>query len=125
MQTIMSEVVRPQYLNHHGNLFGGYALQMMDTAAFTAATRLARKTMVTVAVDNVQFVAPVRHGEIVELIAEVVKTGRTSVTVDIHMYAESLLEGERRLSGTARFVFVAVDEDGKTVPLDLASEQVV
>jgi uncharacterized protein (TIGR00369 family) len=115
--TRMVEVVFPQHLNHHGNLFGGQALRMMDTAAFTAATRRARRTMMTVAVENVRFVAPVRHGEIVEMIATVPETGRTSVTVDVEMLAEALLTGERRQCGTARFVLVAVDDEGRPTPI--------
>lgn len=115
--TRMIEVVFPQHLNHHGNLFGGQALRMMDTAAFTAATRRARRTMMTVAVENVRFVAPVRHGEIVEIIARVAATGTTSVTVDVEMLAETLLSGTRRQCGTARFVLVAVDEDGRSTPI--------
>lgn len=115
--TRMVEVVFPQHLNHHGNLFGGHALQIMDTAAFTAATRRARRTMMTVAVENVRFIEPVHHGEIVELVAVVPNTGRTSVTVDVEMFAEALISGERRLCGTARFVFVAVDDDGNATPI--------
>ncbi len=73
----MVEVVYPQHLNHHGTLFGGEALRMMDTAAFVAATRRTRRTMVTVAVEP----------------------------------------GERRRCGRGRFVFVAVDEHGRSVAL--------
>ena len=116
-QTRMSEVVFPQHLNHHGNLFGGQALRMMDTAAFTAATRRARRTMMTIAVENVRFIAPVCHGEIVEMIATVATTGRSSVTVDVEMLAEELLSGTRRQCGTARFVLVAVDDHGRPTPI--------
>ena len=115
--TRMVDIVFPQYLNHHGNLFGGQALRMMDTAAFTAATRRARCTMMTVAVENVRFVAPVRHGEIVEMVATVVKTGRTSITVNVEMLAEALLSGIQRQCGTARFVLVAVDDQGRATPI--------
>jgi len=111
------EVVYPQHLNHQGNLFGGEALRMMDTAAFVAATRRARRTMVTVAVERVAYEAPVHHGEIVEIEAIVADTGRTSVTIDVEMHAEVLLTGSRRRCGTGRFVFAAVDERGTSVPL--------
>ncbi len=109
------EVVFPQHLNHHGNLFGGEALRMMDTAAFVAATRRARRTMVTVAVERVGYEAPVHHGEIVEIVASIAATGNSSVTVDVELVAEALLSGERRRCGHGRFVFAAVDEHGRSV----------
>jgi len=109
--TRIVEVVFPGHLNHQGNLFGGEALRMMDTAAFVAATRRARRTMVTVAVQNVRYIAPVREGEIVEMTATVAATGRTSVTVDVEMVAEALLSGERQRCGEGRFVFAAVQND--------------
>lgn len=105
------EVVFPQHLNHHGTLFGGEALRMMDTAAFVAATRRARRTMVTVGVKEVAYEAPVRHGEIVEIIASIAGTGRTSVTIDVEMIAEALLSGERRRCGRGRFTFASVEEN--------------
>jgi acyl-CoA hydrolase len=107
------EVVYPGHLNHHGTLFGGETLRMMDTAAFVAATRHARRTMVTVAVGRVEYEAPVHEGEIVEIDAEVSGTGRSSVTVEVEMHAETLLTGARRRCGRGRFVFVALDEDGR------------
>jgi acyl-CoA hydrolase len=111
------EVVFPQHLNHHGNLFGGEALRMMDTAAFVAATRRARRTMVTVAVEHVAYEAPVGHGEIVEIAATIDGTGRSSVTVAVELIAEALLSGERRRCGNGRFVFAAVDEHGRSVAI--------
>jgi acyl-CoA hydrolase len=111
------EVVFPQHLNHHGTLFGGEALRMMDTAAFVAATRRARRTMVTVGVEHVAYEAPVRHGEIVEIAASVAATGRSSVTIDVEMTGEALLSGERRRCGRGRFTFASVDEHGRSVEL--------
>jgi len=116
--TRMVEVVFPQFLNHHGTLFGGQALRMMDTAAFVAATRRARRTMVTVGVEDVAFTAPVRHGEIVEVAAQVSTVGRSSVTVEVEMTAEELLSGTRTRTGHGRFILVALDEQGQTVPVD-------
>lgn len=116
-ETRMTEVVFPQQLNHHGTLFGGEALSMMDRAAFVAATRHCRSEAVTIAVDQVDYVAPVRHGEIVEVLARVVATGRTSMTVQVSMVSEELLSGERRLCGKGRFVFVALDDAGTPIPV--------
>ncbi|HVW19455.1 MAG TPA: acyl-CoA thioesterase [Solirubrobacteraceae bacterium] len=113
----MVQVVYPQHLNHHGTLFGGEALRMMDTAAFVAATRRARRAMVTVAVENVTYEAPVHHGEIVEIDATVTGVGRTSVTVEVEMHAEQPLSGDRRRCGNGRFVFVALGAEGDPTPV--------
>jgi acyl-CoA hydrolase len=113
--TRMTDIVMSEHLNHRGTLFGGVALSMMDRAAFVAATRHSRQTVVTVGVDHVDYVAPVHIGEIVEVLAEVTATGRTSMTIDVTMVAEVLLSGERRLCGTGRFVFVAIGADERPV----------
>lgn len=112
-ETRMVEVVFPDQTNHLGTLFGGHALRMMDMAAAVAAHRHARTTMVTVATDDVEFVHPVRHGEIAELTARPVSSGTTSLTVGVEMVAEDLLSGDRRLCARGRFVFVALGEDGR------------
>jgi acyl-CoA hydrolase len=113
--TRMTDIVMSEHLNHRGTLFGGVALSMMDRSAFVAATRHSRQTVVTVGVDEVDYVAPVHIGEIVEVLAEVTATGRTSMTIDVTMIAEVLLSGERRLCGTGRFVFVAIGADDRPV----------
>lgn len=116
-ETRLVQVVMPEMLNHHGTMFGGHALRMMDVAGFVAATRHCREETVTVRVDEVEYLAPVRHGEIVEVVAHVVDVGRTSMTVEVRMVAEALLSGERRLCGRGRFRFVALDAEGRPVPV--------
>ncbi|HEX6140151.1 MAG TPA: acyl-CoA thioesterase [Candidatus Limnocylindria bacterium] len=111
------ELVFPHLTNHIGTLFGGHALAMMDKAAFLSATRFSRRSMVTVASDRVEFKVPVRAGQIVELVARVVRVGRTSVTVSVQMFAEDLLTPRRVLATHGSFVFVAVDEDGHPIPV--------
>ncbi len=115
--TRMTDIVLPEQLNHRGTLFGGVALSMMDRAAFVAATRHSRQTVVTVGVEQVDYVAPVHIGEIVEVVAEVIATGRTSMTIDVTMVAEVLLTGERRLCGTGHFVFVAIGPDDRPIEI--------
>ena len=107
------EIVFPTHTNNYNTLFGGHALSLMDRLAYIVSSRYARRHMVTVASEKVEFRNPVNEGDLVELIGKVVRAGRTSVTVDIDMYSENLLSGERELCTTAEFVMVAVDEDGK------------
>jgi uncharacterized protein (TIGR00369 family) len=106
------ELILPDQTNHYGTLFGGQALGLMDKAGFLAASRFARRTMVTVASDRVEFKVPVRAGQMVELVARVSRVGRTSATTEVEMYVEDLLTGDRRLATSGTFVFVALDESG-------------
>jgi uncharacterized protein (TIGR00369 family) len=114
----LAELVMPNHTNHHGNLFGGHALGLMDHAGWVAATRCARRTMVTVASERVEFKVPVVAGQMVELVARVTRVGRTSVTVAVDMYAETVATGERRLATSGSFVFVAIDDDGRPTPVE-------
>jgi acyl-CoA hydrolase len=119
----LAEIVMPNVTNHIGTLFGGHALGLMDHAGWLAATRFARRTMVTVASDRVEFKVPVKAGQLVELVARVSRVGRTSVTVAVDMYAEDLASGDRRLATSGSFVFVAIDDAGNAVPIDGADER--
>jgi acyl-CoA hydrolase len=109
----MIEMVFPDQTNHYGTLFGGHALRLMDKAAFVAASRYSRRTVVTACSERVDFKNAVQHGNLVELNASVIATGRTSMTVAVALFAEDLLSGERRLCAEGRFVLVALDEDGR------------
>jgi acyl-CoA hydrolase len=114
----LAEIIMPNRTNHHGTLFGGHALGLMDHAGWVAATRCARRTMVTVASDRVEFKVPVRAGQLVELVAKVSRLGTTSVTVGVDMFAEDVATGERRLATSGSFVFVAIDDDGRPIPIE-------
>ena len=111
------EMVFPEQTNHYGTLYGGQALALMDKAAFIAASRYSRRAVVTASSERVDFHVPVRQGQLVELLACVVATGRTSITVEVKLYSEDLLTGERQLATQGRFVLVAIDADGRTLPV--------
>ncbi len=104
------ELVFPGDTNHHGTLFGGAGLALMDRIAFIAATRHGRVPFVTASCDRVDFQAPARVGELVELVASVTRVGRKSMTVGVEMIAEDLLGGDRRLCTRGSFSMVAVPE---------------
>jgi acyl-CoA hydrolase len=118
----MIEMVFPDQTNHYGTLFGGHALRLMDKAAFVAASRHARKTVVTACSERVDFRAAVRHGSLIELSASVVATGRTSMTVSVDLVAEDLLSGDRQLCAQGRFVLVAMDENQRPTAVPQVSE---
>ncbi len=107
------EMVFPDHTNHLGTLFGGQALAWMDMAAFIAASRYARRTVVTARSEQVDFQLPVRQGQLVETIARVVAVGNTSMQVEVELVAEDLLSGERELCTRGRFVMIALDARGR------------
>lgn len=111
------EIVFPHHANHLGTLFGGQALAWMDKAAFVAATRYARRTVVTARSEQVDFHVPVRQGELVELIARVVKVGRSSMRVEVELHTEDAHAGKRHLCTRGHFVMIALDADGKPSPI--------
>lgn len=118
----IAHLVMPNETNHLGTLFGGVALGLMDHAAFVAASRLARRTAVTVSVDRIDFKVPVHAGDLVEVEARVVGVGRTSMTIEVELSAENLLTGERRQATTGRFVFVALGDDGNPTPVSRSED---
>jgi len=117
-ETRMVEMVFPNQTNHYGTLFGGHALELMDKSAFITASRYARKAMVTASSERVDFRVPVKHGHLVEVIGKIARRGTTSVTVNVELFAENLLSGEKQLCAEGSFVLVAVDEHNKPVQLD-------
>lgn len=117
----MVDIVFPPQTNHYGTLYGGDALKMMGKAAFIAATRHARAVMVMAASDRIDFTSPIREGEMVELIAQVRMTGRSSVRVAVDLEAENLMSGSRRRAASAIFTMVAVDSRGRPEPIERLS----
>jgi uncharacterized protein (TIGR00369 family) len=112
-----TEIVFPQDTNAHGTLFGGKALSMMDVVGGIAAMRACRKPVVTASIDRIDFKEPIRTGEFVETIARVVKIGRTSITIEVELWAEHPTSGQRRLSTVGKFIYVAIDAEGKPTPV--------
>jgi acyl-CoA hydrolase len=110
-------MVVPNQANHYGTLFGGEALRLMDMAAFVAASRHARKPVMTASSEKIDFHVPVRQGQLAEVIGRVSRAGRTSMTVEVELWAEDLLTGARQLCTKGSFVLVAVDERGRPVPI--------
>ena len=112
-RTTISKAVFPQTTNHHDTLFGGTALQWMDEVSFIAATRFSRQRIVTVSSDKIDFQHAVPAGTLVELTAEVIEVGRTSLKVEVNVLVESMyLDGQDKAI-TGYFTFVAIDDNKK------------
>ncbi len=116
-ETRVTHVVFPGDTNHHGTLFGGEALSFMDSAAFIAATRYCRRKVVTRHLDAMEFSRAIPQGSLVELVARVVRTGRSSMTVLVELFIEQMYSEHRELGCAGTFVLVAIDDDGQPTPV--------
>lgn len=111
------ELVLPNDTNTLGNLMGGRLLHLMDIIAAIAAQRHSGRTVVTASVDSVDFKSAIRLGEVVALTAVVNRAFTTSMEVGIEVFAENNRTGERRHCNSAYYTFVAVDTDGRPIPV--------
>lgn len=108
--TSLIDIVFPGDTNHHGTLFGGTGLALMDRVAFIAATRFGRAPFVTASCERIDFRQPARIGHIVEFSARPVKAGRRSLTVEVEMAAETIVGRQRHICTRGTFHMVAVPE---------------
>lgn len=109
--------VLPPDTNAYGTLFGGKLMAHIDDVAAIAAIRHARKPVVTASTDSVDFIEPVREGDSVCIEAFVTWTHNTSMEVFVKAVTEDLLTGNRKVCTTAFLTFVAIDENGRPVPV--------
>lgn len=113
----MNELVMPNDTNPLGNLMGGRLMQWMDVCSAISAQRHCNRNVVTVAADSIEFKNAIKLGEVVVIEGEVTRTFTSSMEIAMEVWAENLRTGERRLCTTSFYTFVAVDADGKTVPV--------
>jgi acyl-CoA thioesterase YciA len=107
----------PADTNPLGDIFGGWIMSLMDGAAKMSATRHAGCRVVTAAVSNIAFLAPIKVGDTVCCYTELKRTGRSSLTLDVEVWVLRQGQGERVKVTDAEFTFVAVDEAGRPRPL--------
>lgn len=103
----------PAHANHYGSVHGGLILKLADEAAFVAATKHARKNVVVVSMDAVEFKHPVNVGDLLTLKASIFHVGRTSMDVEVEIEAEKIKEGRRLKVGSAYLTMVALDKKGR------------
>ncbi len=113
----------PTDTNLTGDIFGGWLMSMMDLAGKMTATRRAGGRVVTVAVASMKFLRPVKVGDVVCCYTNVVRVGRTSITLAIETWALRQGQGERIQVTDAEFTFVAVDGDGRPKALGPANPE--
>jgi acyl-CoA hydrolase len=112
-----AQLMMPQHANVLGHVFGGVVLSMMDTTAAVSAIRHARLACVTVSVDRVDFREPIHVGDLVIMKSSVNYVGRTSMEIGVRVETENLVTGIRRHTNSCYLTFVAVDRNGRPVPV--------
>ena len=116
--TTLRALMMPADTNHQGTVFGGVILSRIDQAGYLEARRHGQHRWVTLTMESVQFHAPVFTGDVVSFLTRTIRTGRSSVTVEIRVEAERRVRQDTVLVTDARLVMVAVDEDLKPIPFD-------
>lgn len=111
----MTELVLPNHTNQLGNLLGGQLMHWIDICAALASAKHSQRVCVTASVDKIDFLHPIKLGNVVTLIASVNRAFKTSMEVGVKVFAESHIEGTRIHTNTAFLTFVSVDENGKPV----------
>jgi len=107
----------PADTNPAGDIFGGWVLSQMDIAGSLAAVERARGRVVTIAVEAMSFIAPVKVGDILCVYTRIEKTGTTSITVAMEAWARRNRLADRVKVTEGRFVYVALGDDGRKRPL--------
>jgi acyl-CoA hydrolase len=119
----MVEIVLPNDANPMGSLLGGRLMHWIDLAGALAAFRHTRSYVVTASIDHLDFRFPVRVGDIVVLKSSVNRAFGTSMEVGVKVWVENALTGERHHVSSAYLTFVAVDRQGRKVPVPAAGPQ--
>jgi acyl-CoA hydrolase len=113
----MVQVVQPEDANPMGVAFGGKVVQWMDLAGGVAATRHARRPVVTASIDHLSFLAPIHVGDFVLIRAAVNYAGKTSMEVGVTIEVEDPLTGQRQRATRGYLTFVALDGRGQPTPV--------
>ena len=107
----------PADTNPSGDMFGGWIMSLMDSAGAITATRRADGRVVTAAVSNIAFLHPVKSGDVVCCYTDLVKTGRSSITLGVEVWVLRQGCGPRIRVTQAEFTFVALDDHGRPRPV--------
>jgi len=117
---VLRVVPGPSDINANGHIFGGWVLSQMDIAGGIVASRVCRGACATVAIEAMEFIAPIHLRDIISVYAHVERRGRTSVAIRIEVIASRDVEGREVKVTSGLFTFVALDAGMKPRPLPAA-----
>ncbi len=116
-ELVIRTIAMPADTNPSGDIFGGWIMSQMDLGSGILASKTARCRVVTVAVEGMSFLQPVRVGDTIACYARVESIGRSSMKIPVEVWAQRYRQTERTLVTRAVFTYVAVDESGRPVPV--------
>ena len=121
-ELVLKVIPLPADCNANGDIFGGWVMAQVDLAGSVLPARRAQGRMATVAVNQFIFKQPVRIGDLLSFYSEITHVGRTSITVNVEVYAERIRAQGRYLKVTeASLTYVAIDDEGRPRPLPPAA----
>lgn len=109
----MTHIVLPTDTNPHGNILGGTVMHLIDLCAAVVAHRHCRRKVVTASMDELDFLNPIRMGQIAILKGRINHVARSSMEIGVEVYSEEILTGDRRHCCTAFLTFVGIDDLGR------------
>lgn len=116
-ELVIQTIAMPKDTNPSGDIFGGWLMSQMDLGSGILASKVAKARVVTVAMEGMSFLQPVRVGDTVACYAWVEHIGRTSMTIPVEAWVRRYKTGETLRVTRAVFTYVALDAQGKPVPV--------
>lgn len=111
----------PADTNPAGDIFGGWVMSQMDIAGAIAAVERVKGRVVTVAVEGMTFIAPVKVGDVLCVYTSIERIGNTSITIGLEAWVRRNRLDDRQKVTEARFVYVSLDENGQKRPIALSA----
>jgi acyl-CoA thioesterase YciA len=116
-ELVIQTIAMPKDTNPNGDVFGGWIMSQMDLGSGILAAKTAKCRVVTVAMEGMSFLQPVRVGDTVACYARVERIGRSSMTIPVEAWVHRYRTGEPLRVTRAVFTYVAVDAEGKPIPV--------
>ena len=122
-QLTTQTMTMPKDTNPAGDIFGGWVLSQMDIASGICAARRAQSRVVTVAMNGMSFILPVRVGDVLGVYTSIKSIGRSSMTIHAEAWVRRYKHGSHEKVTEGEFKFVALDEQGRPMPVPVESDQ--
>ena len=120
-ETVLTKTVAmPADTNPNGDIFGGWLLSQMDVAGGILAKKIAKGRVATVAIEGMKFLLPVKVGDTVTCYGSILKTGNSSISINLRVTAQGLESIHPQDVTNGTFIYVAIDLDGKPRQLPIS-----
>jgi len=116
-ELVIRTIAMPMHTNSNGDIFGGWLVSQMDLGGAIFARNVTRSRITTAAIDGMSFLNPVYVGDVVSCYATLLKVGRTSMHIQVEVWAQRIKGGEYVRVTTGTFIYVAIDDNGRPQPV--------